>query len=205
MSNSKTQLLQAGLDFLYGTRLHKLLQPLSQGSGLILALHQVRPKQDEDDFHPNAILEVTPKFLDLTLSYLKQNNFDLVSLNEALKRLKEGQDAEQNRFAAITLDDGYQDNIDYALPVFEKHACPFTIYTPTDYIEGKGILWWLALEKIIASQNKVTFQFDGHKDYFSPKLWKIRRRSIIISIGMCANGIKTLRQILSETFVICII
>ena len=56
----------------------------------------------------------------------------------------------QAKSIAITLDDGYRNNFEQALPVFQRHAVPFTIYVCPGFAERTSELWWEALERIIA-------------------------------------------------------
>jgi peptidoglycan/xylan/chitin deacetylase (PgdA/CDA1 family) len=59
------------------------------------------------------------------------------------------------RFAAFTFDDGYADNLETALPVFEKHSAPFTVYIATGLLDGTADIWWLILEQAIAGLDRV--------------------------------------------------
>jgi peptidoglycan/xylan/chitin deacetylase (PgdA/CDA1 family) len=144
----KTAVMKAAMSGLYHTGAHRLLAPYTQGVGVIFTLHHVRPEPDEPKpFAPNRILEVTPEFLDAVLDQVKDAGLDVISLDEAVQRLKEG---DERRFACFTFDDGYRDNLEYAYPIFKKRGMPLTLYVPTDYPDGKGELWWLALEEIVA-------------------------------------------------------
>ncbi|HXG79176.1 MAG TPA: polysaccharide deacetylase family protein [Methyloceanibacter sp.] len=141
-------MLKAAMSGLYHTRAHRLLAPYTQGLGLIFTLHQVRPEPGEARaFAPNRILEVTPDFLDAVIDQVENVGLDIVSLDEAARRLQEEDD---RRFVCFTFDDGYRDNLENAFPLFKRRNLPFTVYIPTDYPEGAGELWWLALEEIVA-------------------------------------------------------
>ena len=61
----------------------------------------------------------------------------------------------------FTLDDGYRDNLQQAYPVFTKHRAPFAIYVPSDYPDGKGDLWWFALEKAILARDVIEIEAPG--------------------------------------------
>jgi peptidoglycan/xylan/chitin deacetylase (PgdA/CDA1 family) len=113
----------------------------------------VRPEPLETRaFSPNRILEDTPEYLDAVLDQVQEAGLDVVSLDEAVRRLKEGDD---RRFACFTFDDGYRDNLQYAYPLFKRRALPLTLYVPTDYPSGHGELWWLALEEIVARATEI--------------------------------------------------
>jgi peptidoglycan/xylan/chitin deacetylase (PgdA/CDA1 family) len=65
------------------------------------------------------------------------------------------------RFASFTLDDGYRDNRDFALPVLREFEAPFTVYVTSDFAEGTGRLWWISLEAVIARTNSVEVEIGG--------------------------------------------
>jgi len=146
LAKMKTAMMKAAMSGLYHTGAHRLLAPFTQGVGVIFTLHHVRPEPEQSrTFAPNRILEVTPEFLDAVLDQVQEAGLDVLSLDEAARRLKEGDD---RRFACFTFDDGYRDNLEYAYPLFKRRSLPLTLYVPTDYPDGNGELWWLALEEI---------------------------------------------------------
>ena len=49
------------------------------GAGVVLAFHQVRPKTDRRT-DQNALLEITPEFLDTVLRTLNEQGFDIKAL-----------------------------------------------------------------------------------------------------------------------------
>ena len=103
------------------------------GIGVIFMLHRVR-EPDDTDFAPNRLLEITPGFLEETIGLVRELGYACLSLDEAVTRLIEGDRSE--RFAVFTLDDGYRDNLTDALPVFERHDVPFTVYLTTGLPDG---------------------------------------------------------------------
>lgn len=152
-------MMKAAMSGLYYTGAHRLLAPYTQGVGVIFTLHHVRPELERaNGFAPNRILEVTPDFLDAVLDQVQEAGLDVLSLDEAMQRLKDGDD---RRFACFTFDDGYRDNLEYALPLFKRRSLPLTLYVPTDYPDGNGELWWLALEEIIARASEIELARDG--------------------------------------------
>ena len=119
---------------------------LSQGAGVILTLHHVRPRSTAG-FQPNGLLEITPEFLDSALTLIRAEGYDLLSLDEAVIRLTS---PKQGRFfVALTFDDGYRDNIEHAWPVLAKHNAPWTLFVTPGFAERNARLWWLELEEAI--------------------------------------------------------
>jgi hypothetical protein len=80
------RLFAAGFAALDGLRADLWLSPVARGAGVILMFHHVRP-WTEREFAPNRILEITPAFLDRTLTLLRAMNFDIVALDEVPERL----------------------------------------------------------------------------------------------------------------------
>lgn len=119
---------------------------LGQGAGVILTLHHVRPPSGKG-FRPNGILEITPDFLDRTLTLIRAEGYDLVSLDEALARLSAPRKG--RFFVALTFDDGYRDNVEHAWPMLAKHGAPWTLFVTPGFADRTARLWWLELEEAI--------------------------------------------------------
>jgi peptidoglycan/xylan/chitin deacetylase (PgdA/CDA1 family) len=158
MKRFRNNIIRAGLGALYLTGAHHALRSICSGVGTIFMLHHVRPARD-DAFQPNHHLEVTPDFLRATLAHLRAQDIDLVSLDEAWRRLVERDFS--RRFACFTLDDGYRDNRDVALPVFEAFEAPFTVYVTSEFADGAGRLWWIALERALAKADQISLEIGG--------------------------------------------
>src|SRR5439155_13267741 len=110
-------------------------------------------------FQPNHHLEIEPSFLRATLSHLRASGIDIVTMDEAYRRLVSKDFA--RRFAAFTLDDGYRDNRDHALPVFREFDAPCTVYAVSDFAEGTGRMWWVALERAVANATSIEVEIGG--------------------------------------------
>jgi peptidoglycan/xylan/chitin deacetylase (PgdA/CDA1 family) len=154
----RNTVIRAGLEALYFSGAHYLLRPIFAGVGAIFMLHHVRPSRDTE-FQPNHHLEVEPEFLRAMLAHLRALDIDLVSMDEAHARLSQGNFA--RRFACFTLDDGYRDNRDFALPVMREFDAPLTVYVTSDFAEGSGRLWWVALERVIAKASAIEAPVGG--------------------------------------------
>jgi peptidoglycan/xylan/chitin deacetylase (PgdA/CDA1 family) len=152
MKQLRNHVIRAGLGALYFTGAHFLLRPIFAGVGAIFMLHHVRPRRDAE-FQPNRHLEVAPEFLRVMLSHLKSRDIDIITMDEMHQRLVERDFS--RRFACFTLDDGYRDNRDFALPVMREFDAPLTVYVASDFAEGSGRLWWIALEMAIARASSI--------------------------------------------------
>jgi peptidoglycan/xylan/chitin deacetylase (PgdA/CDA1 family) len=158
MKQFRNNVIRAGLGALYFSGAHYLLRPIFSGVGAIFMLHHVRPRRDAE-FQPNRHLEVEPEFLRAMLSHLRARDVDIITLDELHQRLVERNFS--RRFACFTLDDGYRDNRDFALPVMREFEAPFTVFVTSDFAEGMGRLWWIALEMVIAKAASIEASIGG--------------------------------------------
>ena len=156
-------IIWAGLETLYFTGGHHLAGPFLAGVGLILTFHRVRPSRP-DGFQPNRSLEITPAFLEETISRIRASGLDIVSLDEAHRRLA-ARDFSR-RFAVLTFDDGYRDNAEYAWPILKRHGAPATLFVPSSFADGDGVLWWIELERAIALSDTIALDMDGESRRF---------------------------------------
>jgi len=160
LSGLKQTVIRTGLETLYFSGAYHMMRPFVAGVGVILTLHHVRPARP-DRFQPNRLLEVTPRFLEDVLCYLRSADLDLISLDEMHRRMSEG-DFRQ-RFVCITIDDGYRDTLHWAYPILRRHEAPFAVYIPTSFPDRLGELWWLALEAVVARNTQISLLIDGRE------------------------------------------
>jgi peptidoglycan/xylan/chitin deacetylase (PgdA/CDA1 family) len=135
-----------------------LARPFFGGLGAILMLHRVTAAP----IGPTSVnrhLAVHPDFVDKLIRDMKRGGYEFVSMDEACARLQRG--AHSGRFAAITADDGYRDNLLEALPVFEKHAAPFTVYVSPGLINRTVDLWWEVVERLVEARDMVQVPISG--------------------------------------------
>lgn len=158
MRGLNDSILRAGLDVLYYSGIYQLMEPVTAGRGAIFALHRVRPGPGPESFVPNRGLEVTPGFLALVLARIRARGIDIVDLDEAARRLA---DPSAPRFASFTFDDGYADNLTFALPVFERFNAPFTIFVTTGFLDHDADFWWLLFEQTLATSSHVRTEISG--------------------------------------------
>jgi len=130
----------------------------ARGRGAIFTLHHVRPKKTRP-LQPSEHLEITPDFLGEAIERLSAEGYEFVPLADIPARLAK---PSKRPFAAFTLDDGYRNNVEYALPVFERHGAPFTVFVARGFAERTHSLWWETLAELLGRAPEVTFDFgDG--------------------------------------------
>jgi peptidoglycan/xylan/chitin deacetylase (PgdA/CDA1 family) len=166
MMGMKGAMTRAAMSGLYYSGAHRLLAPYTQGAGVIFTLNQVRPPLDKD-FAPNRGLEVAPEFLEALLDQVEEAGLDVVTLDEAARRLRQD---DERRFVCFTFDQAYRDFTRHAYPLFKRRSLPLTLYVATDYASGWGELWWLALEEVISRAHEIELCRQGG-------LWRLPMRT----------------------------
>jgi len=98
----------------------------------ILIYHRVLP-------HPDPLLPSLPdvRQFDRQMSLLKRC-FTVLPLGMAVHCLR--QQRLPPRAAAVTFDDGYADNAEYALPILQRHGLSATFFIASAYLNG-GQMW----------------------------------------------------------------
>jgi peptidoglycan/xylan/chitin deacetylase (PgdA/CDA1 family) len=109
------------------------------GSLVVLMYHRVLPAYSIERRMEQPGMYVSPTTLDMHLSELRRH-FELVHLDDWLRRARQGA-ALPKRACAITFDDGWRDNYEFALPVLVKHGAPASIFLVSRLI-GSGERFW---------------------------------------------------------------
>ena len=137
--------------------LDQLFAAFSRTRGAILTLHHVR-KERRRGFAPNAHLSADAQFLDDLIDDLRRSSIDIIPIGEVAARLAA---RSERRFAVITFDDGYRDNLENAVPILRERMAPYTIYVTTGFVDRTAFTWWEALESLVRRQDRLLVQGEG--------------------------------------------
>ena len=167
------------------------------GSLVVLMYHRVLPKDSPARKTEQPGMYVSPETLDLHLTQLKRR-FELVHLDEWLRRARE--DSPLPKLAcAITFDDGWRDNYDFALPVLAKHNAPSTIFLVSSYVGTAQRFWpnrlMSLLHKALAESGSVDFP-EPLRRIVEPTVVRARRRGVLLAddIDRAIQGAKGLNE-----------
>jgi peptidoglycan/xylan/chitin deacetylase (PgdA/CDA1 family) len=190
----------AGMLFpvLFYTKSYLLLDLFYSGLGSILMFHRVCPRSSNSRIRGNAGLEVTPEYLEKTILFLLQNNYEIVSLTRVAQILSGAYI--KKKIAVFTFDDGYVDNYVHAYPILKKYSVPFTIYVTTNLPDGEAILWWYLLEDLVLKENQINFEINEQCYQFScaslrEKDWAYQEIHKIILNGPSNHIKQRIRQV----------
>ncbi|WP_051326508.1 polysaccharide deacetylase family protein [Aliagarivorans taiwanensis] len=119
---------------------------------LILMYHRVLPKDD-----PRARLEepgmmVTPRTLAMHIDQLRRSGYTIVKLGDWLKAYQSG-NPPKGTCVALTFDDGWLDNYQYAFPILRSKQAPFTLFAVSDILGKAAPFWPNQILKLLRSSN----------------------------------------------------
>ncbi|BAT60430.1 polysaccharide deacetylase [Variibacter gotjawalensis] len=147
--------IKIGLESIAFTNAHRWF-PSAAGRGVVFTLHHVRPETGRV-YEPNAILSITPEFLDAAIVEAKQLGYRAVALHDLPALLADT--ANHEKFFAFTLDDGCRDNAEFAAPAFRKHDVPYTLFITKGFVERTHGMWWETVEELTRETDELRFDF----------------------------------------------
>lgn len=95
---------------------------------------------------PNRGFYLDLAYLERLVRYVRACGWDIVSLDEALRRLTE---PGHGRFVNISLDDCYRDTAELVVPLFQRLDAPITLFVTTDIPDERLRLRNAGLETIL--------------------------------------------------------
>lgn len=105
----------------------------------VLMYHRILPTSDERFHQEEPGMRVTPESFEMQLQELKRH-FELVNLSDWVQAKEAGRPLPK-RACAVTFDDGWRDNYEYAFPLLEKHQVPATLFAVAEKI-GTDFQFW---------------------------------------------------------------
>jgi peptidoglycan/xylan/chitin deacetylase (PgdA/CDA1 family) len=123
---------------------------------VIILFHEI-----QQDCRSELMTGTSVSLFEYSLSWLQREGWSIVSLDECLEKLASND--RSRRYAVLTFDDGYRDNVSVALPILERHNAPFMMYVPTGAATRSMQSWWLGLRKLFLLRDKVTIEASGRR------------------------------------------
>lgn len=124
------------------------VRSLFAGRAVIIVFHEI-----QRDFRSELGTGIPVSLFEYSLSWLRREGWEIVSLEECLERVL--MDDRSRRYAVLTFDDGYRDNVSVALPILERHSAPFLMYVPTGAPTRTLQTWWLGLRELFRLRDDV--------------------------------------------------
>lgn len=107
---------------------------------VIMLYHRVSSSENDPQW-----LSVTPEQFESHLEVYKRLCHPM-PLREVVEKIRRG--TLPRRAVVLTFDDGYADNLEFALPLLEQHGIPATVFAATDMLGSQEEYWWDQLEAL---------------------------------------------------------
>lgn len=130
---------------------------LSSGHATVFLLHRFADSKNAG--HGFPITTLVRYF-----EWLRAHRYRVVGLASLVQDLAAGRKIPA-RTVAFTVDDGYADFHDIALPHFQRFDIPASVFLVTDFLDGKRWLWWDQVEAALlqAGAGPRVIEVDGHR------------------------------------------
>lgn len=129
----------------------------------LLMYHRVLPDTDTRYQQEEPGMLVRPETLDMHIQEIKKH-FELVSLSDWISA-KEANEPLPKRACAITFDDGWLDNYEYAYPILRAHGAPATLFAVAEKI-GTDFQFWPNILAHLLLQNQARV-LEQHPVFYS--------------------------------------
>jgi peptidoglycan/xylan/chitin deacetylase (PgdA/CDA1 family) len=139
-----------------------------------------------DDRYPSTNISINE--FEQHLRYLTENNFQVLTLSDAIGYLSSNEPARKT--AVITIDDGYKSFYENGLPLLKKYKLPATLFINTSTVSGGDYMNWDQLKETTNNNIEIGNHTHTH-DYFLNEAKNTRYKTFEAEI-------KLSQQIISE-------
>lgn len=115
-----------------------------RGRAVVLMYHRVLPA-GADTFSHSGIV-VTPETFDRQMAFLARH---FRTLTPAQFKQELAASSFGRRACLVTFDDGWWDNLEYALPVLNRHGIPAIVFVATGFIGTTDTFWQERLARLL--------------------------------------------------------
>lgn len=131
----------------YSGALRPALRRRFRRHGLVLLYHRVLPDAVRAQSFSSRAIIVSPATFARHLRFLRRH-FTVLGPEEFSDWLRHGRELPRPP-CLITFDDGWKDNLTYAVPALKVQNMPAVIFLPTDYIGTGRIFWQERLSRLL--------------------------------------------------------
>jgi peptidoglycan/xylan/chitin deacetylase (PgdA/CDA1 family) len=114
---------------------------------VVLTYHRVLPFDRQAACFSSSSILVTPETFDMHMRFVRRF-LAPVSAHEFDRLLRSGRRLPP-RTCLVTFDDGWYDNLSFALPILKRHGVPAILFVATDYVGSNGCFWQERLARML--------------------------------------------------------
>ncbi len=108
---------------------------------------------------PTSLFESLVRYITKQFHVVKLEEYMRTGQNEKLRKTP----------ATISFDDGYKDNIEYAVPILDKYKCPASFYVATDCIDKNIPTWTYVVDHLFQNTRIEHLELEMN---FVPEIYK---------------------------------
>jgi peptidoglycan/xylan/chitin deacetylase (PgdA/CDA1 family) len=152
-----------------------------------------------DSRYPTTNVPV--KDFEAHLSWLKKNNFKLLTFSAAIDYLNSQQP--EQKIAVITIDDGYKSFFTKGFPLLKKYGLPATLFINTETVGGGDFMDWQQLETLMKNNIEIGNHTHTHAFFLNEKKetrYKTFKDEIELSQTIIAKNLKTTPVVFSYPY-----
>jgi len=131
------------------------------GNGVIFTLHRV-VERAEETLVPG--IAITADFLVELVEVIRRHGHELVPLSEVPPRLRGEKGA--RKWACLTFDDGFRDNLTIASPILTRLGVPYTLFLVSDWVLGAAVNHAALIEAALLERDRLTLEYQGQSFTF---------------------------------------
>ena len=139
------------------------LRPFFEGQGIAFMFHRVLPAAERSQYDGLRGLEVLPELYDALLTHYGKKRYKFLSAAELSEHL-EARDVPK-KYAVVTFDDGYRDNLSWVAEYMSKKKLPWTLYLTTGFCDRNLPCWWYGLDFLLSKNTKIDATSIGGQTY----------------------------------------
>lgn len=124
------------------------------------------------------------------LSYLKKNNFKILTFGEAVDYINNSEIGYLEKVACITIDDGYKTFRSNAMPLLKKYGFKATLFINSESVGGGSYMDWKELKEVYGQGIEIGNHSHSHA-YFLNKAKKERIEFFKKDIQKCQEEINS--------------
>ncbi len=169
--------------------------PYKQGEIIALVYHRFG-----DNRHPST--NIKNETFKRQLQYLKQHNYNVISLFDACEKLYNG-DGVPPKTVVITIDDGYKSFFENGFPLLKQNNFPATIFINTENVGNGDYMSWEELGILLDAGIEIGNHSHSHNYFLNEDTTDradLLRNEIIVSQDLFAKHIEYVPQVFSYPY-----
>lgn len=139
------------------------LRPVFEGQGIVFMFHRVLSASQRSKYEGLRGLEILPELYENLLNHYKKRGFKFLSAGELSKHVA-AEDVPK-KYAIVTFDDGYRDNLNPVADYMAQKKLPWTLYLTTGFCDRTLPCWWYGLGELLNSSPKIDASAIGGQTY----------------------------------------